>query len=156
MHGAGPYNMAIAIMNASPIPTNVLTDGKARKKGTVPTANATRIIQRFGGGDWKTFQIAQIRMGKARPAITTITLLTLKGSFSQLKAAHPETDSSDRLSAAIVYAVSLSSGHRSMFSGSIQTNASEAAFYIHKTLGVSRSSRISISVCMVEAPNMNI
>jgi hypothetical protein len=90
MHGDGPYNMAIAIMYASPIPTKVLTEGSAKKNGTVPIANATKIIQLRGGEYLTTCHIAQKEIGKAIIVTAIINPFTLRGKFCQSKARHSE------------------------------------------------------------------
>ena len=45
MHGGIPYNMAIAIMYASPIVIVALKEGKKRKNGTVAIARIANISQ---------------------------------------------------------------------------------------------------------------
>ena len=100
MHGVGPYSIATDIMYASLIPIIVFTEGKARKKGTEPTAKRTRIIQVICGGLYSKSQIAHEKIGNAAPVTRIIRVFTLSGSCIHVMAAYSEHSFSRPLSSA--------------------------------------------------------
>ena len=83
MQGALPYNMAIAMMNASPIVIVALKEGRNRKSGTVRIARIVNTIQPLYGVVANSHP-AQITMGKARHATVATYTLSLNGNSPQV------------------------------------------------------------------------
>ena len=102
MQGEGPYSMATAMINVSPIPIMVLDfvlAGKTRKAGTVTNVRMSRISQSASCGTLIKFQIAHVAIGKAAAVTRAIRALTLNGSCFHVMPECSEDNSSDPISA---------------------------------------------------------